>query len=72
MILIQMQIPKTPIITIDDAFIGICAEKSNMTIHYNINHVTNFKSMGLIKYPNDYFDICLLNEQAFVHKYRNE
>ena len=69
MVLVQEQIPKTPIITIDDAFIGVCAEKANMTINYNIQHINNFKSSGLPKHPDDYYNLCQLNEQAFVHKY---
>lgn len=68
MLKIQAQIPTTPIINIDDALIGICAEKAGLTRGKNIRHMAGFQSQR-VTLVDLYYDICYVNDVIYLHKY---
>lgn len=66
-LILQKQIPITPIIPIDDAFIGIALSLACLT--NNIERNNNFHSWGFVSHIRDKFDICEIDKIVYFHKY---
>lgn len=66
-LVLQEQIPKTPITTIDDAFIGICMMRAGF--ENNVHNHAGFHSWGFGNHPHDKYDICKINEVVYFHKF---
>ena len=66
MLKVQSQIGITPLTNIDDAFIGICAQKS----HVKVKNMDGFRSTGPDRSDLEgYYDICQINKLVYQHKY---
>lgn len=65
---LQKQIPRTPVISIDDAFIGIAMVKAGFPDHIH-NQREMFRSWGFRNSPRDKFDICKINQIIYFHQF---
>ena len=57
----------TPMIPIDDAFIGICMRRAGLTNH--IYQDKRFLSWGFKPFNERRFDVCRINEIIYYHKF---
>ena len=67
MIRVQEMIRITPMIPIDDAFIGICMRRAGL--EKNIFRDERFKSWGFKPFEERRFDVCKIEEIVYYHKF---
>jgi len=67
MVRVQDMIKITPMIPIDDAFIGICMRRAGL--EDNIYMDTRFKSWGFKPFDDQRFDVCKIRDVIYYHKF---
>ena len=64
---ILSQIPSTPIISIDDAYLGICLERAG---HPNaVREAKGFQSYGFRDSKRGKWDVCRMNNVTYFHRF---
>jgi len=64
---IQSQIPTTPLIAIDDAYIGVCLSRAGH--EDSIKGVAGFESWGFRDNQHDKWNVCRINSIIYFHKF---
>jgi hypothetical protein len=67
MLKVQEMIKITPIIPIDDAFIGICLRRAGL--ENNIIKHEKFKSWGFRPFDEKKFNVCEIDKIIYFHKF---
>ena len=68
--ILQREIPQTPVIVIDDALIGIALRQAGLV---NEQHIENMQRITFFSWgfgsEKKKFDVCLIDEIVFYHKF---
>jgi hypothetical protein len=67
MLKVQEMIKITPMIPIDDAFIGICLRRAGLEL--NIIRNEKFKSWGFKPFDERRFDVCEIDKVIYYHSF---